>query len=103
VITLTWPFVPSLTVTVAVERQPQFPGSPVLVLRWSFLGAMGAIVSRLIASLGRLPAGVRLDGNLLMLDIPTLAGPELAAMLSSLEIHTVEDRAVLDLELEISE
>ena len=104
-ITLSWPFVPPLKVTFIVERQPQFPASPVLVLRWSLLGAMGAIASRLIASFDRLPAGVRLDGDRLVLDIPTLAGPELAAMLlpalKSLQLHTLDDRAVFDLELEI--
>jgi len=104
-ITLSWPFVPPLRLTFMVEQQPDFPASPILVLRWSLLGAMGAIASRLIASLDRLPAGVRLDGNRLMLDIPTLAGPEAAAMLlpalKSLQIHARGDRAVVDLELEI--
>ena len=103
-IALSWPLVPPLKVTFAVERQPEFPASPILVLRWSFLGAMGAIVSRLVASFDRLPAGVRLDGNRLLLDIPALAGPERAALmpaLRSLEIHTLEDRLVFDIQLEI--
>jgi hypothetical protein len=103
-IAVSWPFIPPLKVTLVVERQPQFPASPVLVLRWSFLGAMGAIVSRLVASFDRLPAGVRLDGNRVVLDIPTLAGPDGAMLLpalKSLEIHTLDDRAVFDIELEI--
>ncbi len=104
-IAVSWPFIPPLKVIFVVERQPQFPASPMLVLRWSFLGAMGTLVSRLVASFDRLPAGVRLDGNRVVLDIPTLAGPEGAALLPalrSLEIHTLEDRAVFDIELEIS-
>ena len=104
-ITLSWPFVPPVKLTFIVERQPQFPASPELVLRWSLLGAVGAIASRLLASLDRLPAGVRLDRDRLVLDIPTLAGPERAAMLlpvvRSLELHTLDDRVVVDLELEI--
>ena len=103
-IALSWPFVPPLKVTFVVERQPEFPASPALVVRWSFLGAMGAIASRLIASVDRLPPGVRLDGNRLVLDIPALAGPERAALLPavrSLEIHTLDDRVVFDVELEI--
>ena len=105
-IAVTWPFVPTITVGFAIERQPQFPSSPVLVLRWSLLGAVGAFASRFIASLDRLPAGVRLDGDRLLLDIPRLAEGAPAASwlpyLKSLELHTVEDRFVLDLELEIS-
>ena len=74
-ITLSWPFVPPLKVTFVVERQPEFPASPMLVLRWSLLGAMGAIASRLIASFDRLPAGVRLDGNRLLLDLTDARRP----------------------------
>jgi hypothetical protein len=104
-VTVSWPFVPAIKVSFAIERQPQFPASPVLVLRWSLLGAVGAFASRFIASLDRLPAGVRLDGDRLLLDIPQLAERTAAASwlpyLRSLELHTVEDRFVLDLELEI--
>ena len=104
-VTVSWPFVPAIKVSFAIERQPQFPASPVLVLRWSLLGAVGAFASRFIASPDRLPAGVRLDGDRLLLDIPRLAEGTPAASwlpyLKSLELHTVEDRFVLDLELEI--
>jgi hypothetical protein len=104
-VTVSWPFVPAIKVSFAIELQPQFPASPALVLRWSLLGAAGAFASRFIASLDRLPAGVRLDGDRLLLDIPQLAERADAASwlpyLRSLELHTVEDRFVLDLELEI--
>ena len=104
-ITVSWPFVPAIKVSFAVERQPQFPASPVLVLRWSLLGAVGAFASRFITSLDRLPAGVRLDGDRLLLDIARLAEGSPAASwlpyVKSLELHTVDDRFVLDLELEI--
>jgi hypothetical protein len=103
-VTVSWPFVPTIKVSFAIERQPQFPASPTLVLRWSLLGAVGAFASRFLASLDRLPAGVRLDGDRLLLDIPRLAGESAASWLpyvKSLELHTVEDRFVLDLELEI--
>ena len=104
-VTLSWAFVPPLKVAVTVERQPQFPASPVLVLRWSLFGAVGVLASRLIASLGRLPAGIRLDGDRLELDIPTLAAREPAVTLlpfvKALQIHTSDDHVVLDVELEI--
>jgi hypothetical protein len=105
VLTLSWPFVPPLKVAVSVARQPEFPASPVLVFRWSLLGALGSLVSRVIASLDRLPAGIRLDGNRLVLDIPVLAGRGPAAILlpyvKTLQLHTIDDRIVLDLDVEI--
>lgn len=105
VITVSWPFVPPLTAAFTVDRQPSFPESPLLVLRWSFLGAAGAIASRLLTSFDRLPAGIRLDGDRLLLDIPVLAARSSAASMlgyvTALELHTLDDRAVIALELEI--
>jgi hypothetical protein len=104
-ITVTWPLVPAIKVGFTIERQPRFPESPVLVLRWSLLGAIGAIASRFMTALDRLPAGVRLDGDRLLLDVPRLAENTPAASLlpyvKSLELHTVDDRFVLDVEMEI--
>jgi hypothetical protein len=107
VVTVSWPFVPPLKVAIAVDRQPQFPASPVLVLRWSLLGGLGAIASRLISALVRLPAGVRLDGDRLELDIPVLAARSPAAPLlpwvRTVELHTAADRVILVADLEVPE
>jgi hypothetical protein len=105
IVTLSWPFVPPLKVAVAVDRQPEFPGSPVLVLRWSFLGGLGAIGARLLGAMDKLPPGVRLDGDRLLLDIPVLAARSPAASLlqylRTLEVHTADDRLVIVLNAEI--
>jgi hypothetical protein len=105
VLTLSWPFVPPLKVSVAIARQPEFPSSPLLVFRWSLLGAVGVLASRVIASLDRLPPGVRLEGDRLVLDLPVLAsrGPAatLLPYLKMLEVHTIDDRIVVDVELQI--
>ena len=102
-ITVTWPFVPAFTIHVHIERQPQFPADPVLVLRWSLLGAAGALASRFIASFDRLPPGVRLEGEHLLLDLRQLAARASATPLlpfvRTLEVHTVADRFVLDTEI----
>ena len=105
-IAVTWPFVPSLHATFAIERQPALPDSPVLVLRFAFRGAVGAIASRLVTSFEhKLPAGVRLDGDRLLLDLAALAAPSPAGpflgYIRALELHTLEDRAVIDVELAI--
>jgi len=105
VLTLSWPFVPPLKVAVAVAQQPVLPASPVLVFRWSLLGAVGVLASRVIASFDRLPPGVRLDGDRLLLDLPMLAarGPAatLLPFLKTLEVHTIDERIVVDVELQI--
>jgi hypothetical protein len=107
VITVSWPFVPPLKAAFTVDQQPRFPASPVLVLRWSFLGAVGSLASRLITSFDRLPAGIGLDGDRLLLDIPVLAARSSAASMlayvKALELHTLDDRAVIDVELAIPE
>ena len=104
-ITVSWPFVPAIKAAFHIEHQAEFPASPVVVLRWSLLGAAGLVASRVLASLDRLPAGMKLDGDRLVLDIPRLAeGTQAASVLPyvrSLEFHTVDDRVVMEVEMGI--
>ena len=106
VVTLTLPLVPPLTVGVVVERQPQFPASPVLVLRWSLLGGVGALLSKFFGPHQKLPPGVRLDGDRVTVDIPAAAAGTPAAQLVGyvrrLEVHTAPDRLIVDADLEVS-
>jgi hypothetical protein len=106
VVTVMWPFVPPLKVSLVVERQPQFPAAPQLVLRWSLLGGLGVIASRFVSALNRLPPGIRLDGDRLVLDLAILAAgtPGAAALpyVRNLQVHTVEDRLVIEADLEIT-
>jgi hypothetical protein len=107
VVTVTWPFVPPLKIAVTIERQPEFPAAPVLVLRWSLFGGLGAIAARFISGLDRLPPGIRLDGERLLVDIPALAAGSPASLVipyvTALALHTLDDRAVVDLEAAIPE
>ncbi len=103
-VTLSWPFVPPLKAVFVIEQQPTFPAAPVLALRWSFLGAAGTLASRLF---DRLPDGMRLDHDRLLLDIPILAARSpLAALLPhvrTLELHTAEERAIVEVEWEVAD
>lgn len=105
IVAVTWPFVPALTVGVTIERQPAFPASPILVLHWSLLGAVGALASRFLKGFDRLPPGIRLEGEFVVLDLPVLvAGSPIAAALpfvKSLQIHTIEGRVVLEADFEV--
>lgn len=106
IVTLTLPLVPPLKVGVVVERQPQFPSSPVLVLRWSLLGGLGAFFSKVFGPHQRMPPGVRLDGDRLFVDIPAAAAGTPAAQalpfLRGLEVHTAADRLIVHADLEVS-
>jgi hypothetical protein len=106
IVTLTLPLVPPLRVGIAVERQPQFPSSPVLVLRWSLLGGLGMILSKFIGAHQKLPPGVRLDGDRLLVDIPAAAAgtpaAPLLAYVRGLEVHTAADRLIVAADLEVS-
>jgi hypothetical protein len=102
------PFVPALKVTVVVAQQPRFPESPVMVLRWSLFGGLAAIASRFTDLLRKnLPTGVRLDGDRIILDLPVMAehaatdGLRLLLLCRRLELHTVADRAVIDVEIAV--
>jgi hypothetical protein len=107
VITLKWRLAPTIKVGVVIERQPEFPASPVLVLRWSLLGGLGVMASRLIASLDRLPVGIQLKDDTLVLDIPALAGSgpasQVLPFVKAMELHTHADSTVIIVHLQIGE
>lgn len=64
-------FMPSLTLSLNIERQPDIPTSPVLVLR---LATMPGILSLAGPALQQsLPPGVRLQGEVILVDVAELA------------------------------
>lgn len=65
-------FLPSLSLTVLIERQPQLPDNPELALRLSGAGGMMRLAGPAISSFGALPPGVRLEGDYLFLNLETL-------------------------------
>ena len=65
-------FLPSLNLTLIIERQPELPADPVLVMRISGAGGMMRLAAPAITSFGLLPPGVRLEGEHLLVDLRTL-------------------------------
>ncbi len=64
-------FPPPVNLSVAIERQPQLPASPVLVLRLQlggFLSMMGAVMG----FLDHLPPGIRVERDLVYVDLAAL-------------------------------
>jgi hypothetical protein len=67
-------FVPPIIVTACIERQPDFPGSPVLVLRWALPGMwlIGAMARPIVALMKVAPPGVGIDGHHVFVDVARL-------------------------------
>ena len=94
-------FVPTVTVDATVERQPEFPESPALVLRWApRLGPLSAFAAQAVDSFAKLPTWVRLDPETVTIDaaelIRSLGYGELLPYIKSLRVLTRAGRIVLE-------
>jgi hypothetical protein len=91
---LTQRFVPPIAIEVFIERQPDMPGSPDLILRWrTRVPGLAALARPFIAFLNpRLPPGVRIDGDLVLVDIRPLfaraGAADLVPLLTELRVAT---------------
>jgi hypothetical protein len=87
-------FVPQIAIEVFIERQPDMPGSPDLVLRWrTRVPGLAALARPVIAFLNpRLPPGVRIDGDLVLVDLRPLfaraGAADLIPLLTELRVAT---------------
>jgi hypothetical protein len=89
-------FLPQLTVKLEIEKQPQFPTSPELVLRMATMGGLLGLAGAAFPIASMLPPGVRLEGERIILDLRALAHREgvvdLLELVRELEITTEEGR-----------
>jgi hypothetical protein len=106
VVATKWAFVPPLTITLAIDRQPMFPDAPVLTLRWSLTG-LGAIASQFVSRISALPDGIRIQQDRILLDIATLVARSPAAeavpYIRSLALHSVQGVARIDVEMGVDD
>ena len=100
--------VPPLPVHLEIAGQPEWPASPVLVLRWSLPGGMGVLAraaSPLLASFKTLPPGVRVDGDLIGIDIAEVLRSRgagwLVPLVRGLRLHTSDAGITLKVSLGI--
>ena len=95
-------FLPSLTIKLTIERQPELPGSPELVLRLATLGGLFGLASAAFPIAQLLPPGVRLDGDRIHVDLRAIAAERGAAdliqYLRQLRVHTEEGRLLVHFE-----
>lgn len=100
-------FVPPVTVAIQIEKQPKFPESPILTLRWSLpkLGFLGNMAAPFVSQLKKLPAGVRLEGEQVFVDIAEMlrshALGEVLNYLHRLEVGTNVGELIVRFELRV--
>lgn len=91
-------FLPAVRVRLIVERQPDLPASPILVLRMVFEG-VAAFASPALRFLEGLPPGIRVDHDKLHVDLATLSAQYGAAdalsYVTALELTTVGGRVIV--------
>jgi hypothetical protein len=96
--------IPPLTITLLIDRQPHFPDSPVLGLRLASSGL--TVLARLAAQFfAVLPQGIRLEHDLLLVDIAALlkqrGADHLLQFVQGLEITTTPGAVLVSLKASV--
>ena len=95
-------FLPSITLKLQIVKQPELPGFPVLVLRMATMGGLMGFASAAFPIASLLPAGLRLDGEHILVDLHALATQrgfsEVLAYVRQLRVTTEAGRVVLAVE-----
>jgi hypothetical protein len=90
-------FLPAFTIRVAIHRQPILPSSPELVFR-VVSEKLAALAGTAMRFLGPLPPGLRLEGDLLHVNLATVleryGAGDVLAYLTGLEVSTTDGRVV---------
>ena len=91
-------FLPAIRVRLTIERQPDLPASPTLVLRMALEG-VAALAGPALRFLEWLPPGVRLEKDRLHVDLATLLQRHGAAaalsFITALELTTAAGRVIV--------
>lgn len=92
-------FLPAISLTAAIERQPQLPDDATIVLQLSGGGGVMRFAGPAVAAFGTLPPGVRMDGDRVIIDLRTLMAAnrqsEWLDYVEKLDISTDEGAVVL--------
>lgn len=96
---------PSITLRLEIERQPELPASPLIVLRMATMGGLLGFAGSALPIASMLPPGVRLDADRILVDLRTIAAQRGAADLlqhvTQLRVNTEEGRVVLHVDLAV--
>ena len=97
-------FLPPLTFAAVIERQPEFPHSPEIVLRLTSLPGVMALAGGAAAFFNVLPPGVRMHGDRVIVNLADLARQH--GRVDALELirrlHVLTDEAVVVVECDLA-
>ena len=68
------PFLKAARVEVQIEKQPELPGHPTFLLRWSMpgLGPLARMAAPLVSQFKKLPPGIQIDSDHVLIDLRLL-------------------------------
>ena len=93
---------PPLTLKLEIERQPEFPSFPVLVMRMKTMGGLFGFASAALPIGKMLPPGVRLEGERILVDLAALAAQrgfaEVLPYVRRVAVHSEHGRVILHIE-----
>jgi hypothetical protein len=99
-------FLPPVNATVAIERQPELPASPELWLRITGVAGLLAMAGPLLSISPKLPPGIRLDRDLLTVDLRQLLAErgleDLLRLAHRIAVHSAEGRVTIELDGEVA-
>ena len=85
---------PPLNITARIERQPEFPANPTLLLRWAMpaAGPLALFAAPVLGYFKAMPRGISMDGDRIAVDLRELLRSrgldEAIAFVRRLEVHT---------------
>ena len=98
-------FLPAFNISLQIDRQPQLPEDAELVLRLSGAGGLLRLAAPAIESYGALPAGVRLDGDRVIVDVrralQSRGHGEVLDYVDQLQVLSEESRLVLAIQFKV--
>ena len=98
---------PALNITARIERQPEFPQHPMVLLRWSMpaAGPLALFAAPVLAFFKAMPQGIRMDGDRIAVDVRELLRSrgldDVIALIKKLEIHTKPGGFVVRFEISL--
>lgn len=95
-------FLPPITLTIEIERQPELPDSP-MVLRILSLPGLMSLAGAAVSLTSALPPGIRMEDQRVFVDLRVLLQrhgyDELVALIETVRITTEEGRLTADVTL----
>lgn len=96
---------PPMKIAARIERQPEFPHNPVLLLQWAMpgLGPLAMLAAPALALFKALPRGIRADGDRVAIDVREMLESrglgDVVGFIRQAAIHTRPGGFVLNFEL----